>query len=491
MDFLFYDLGFLILFGLFLIVFLYAKRRNLKREGILYLYKTKLGIKFIDYIGKKYKKIINFIQYFSIVLGYILMGGIFYIFINAVYTYLKFPEITEFVKAPPLVPLIPYFPRIFGVQSLFPPFYFTYFIVAVLIVAVVHEFSHGIFAKAKGLKIKSTGFAFLGPIVGAFVEPDEKQMLKKKKIDQMAILSAGVFANIITAIVFVFIAYLFLNLSFIQAGAIFTNYVASEVSVADINFIDGYVIENPNTESILKIIENKKIEPDLVIGPGDKKINLTEIKTKDKTYLTDIEVLKVQLETKPESVIVYEDFPAIRTGLRGAIIEFNNVKIKNQQGLSEELIKYNPGDKVRIKTELDDETILSYELKLAESPTNKGKAFLGIGSKKSETFSFKWVIYNFFVNSFQDPSTNYKPKFNAGSAIFIRDLLWWIILINFFVALFNMLPAGFLDGGRFFYLTVLGVVKNESFAKKTSKFMIYLILLILFLMMASWFLALI
>ena len=54
---------------------------------------------------------------------------------------------------------------------------------------------------------------------------------------------------------------------------------------------------------------------------------LTEIKTKDKTYLTDIEVLKVQLETKPESVIVYEDFPAIRTGLRGAIIEFNNVKI--------------------------------------------------------------------------------------------------------------------------------------------------------------------
>lgn len=490
MDFLFYDLGFLVLFGLFLIIFLYAKRRNLKREGILYLYKTKLGIKFIDYIGKKYKKIINFIQYFSIVLGYILMGGIFYILINAVYTYLRFPEITEFVKAPPLVPLIPYFPKIFGVESFFPPFYFTYFIIAVLIVAVVHEFSHGIFAKAKGLKIKSTGFAFLGPIVGAFVEPDEKRMMKKKKIDQMAILSAGVFANIITAIVFVFIAYLFLNLAFTQAGAVFTSYVASEISVADINSIDGYAIKNPNTENILNIIENKKIEPDLIIGSEGNKVNLTEMKTKDKTYLTNIEVLKAQLETKPESIVVYEDFPAIRAGLRGAIVEFNDVKIKNQQDLSKELINYKPGEKVIIKTESDDK-ILSYELKLAESPTNESKAFLGIGSKKSETFSFKRAIYNFFVNSLQDPSTNYKPKFNAGLAIFIRDLLWWVILINFFVALFNMLPAGFLDGGRFFYLTVLGIIKNENFAKKTSKFMIYLILLILFLMMVSWFLALI
>lgn len=491
MDFLFYDLGFLILFGLFLIVFLYTKRKNLKREGILYLYKTKLGIRFIDYIGKKYIKVINVVQYFSIVVGYILMGGIFYILINAVYTYLRFPEITEFVKAPPLVPLIPYFPKIFGVESFFPPFYFTYFIIAVLIVAVVHEFSHGIFAKAKGLKIKSTGFAFLGPIVGAFVEPDEKQMLKKKKIDQMAILSAGVFANIITAIVFVFIAYLFLNLAFIQAGAVFTSYVASEISVSDVNSIDGYTIENPNTENILNIIENKKIETDLVIGSEDKKINLTEIKTKDKTYLTDIGVLKVQLETKPESVVVYGDFPAIRAGLRGAIIEFNDIKIKNQQGLSEELAKYNPGDKVTIKTELDDEIVLSYELKLEESPTIDGRAFLGIGSKKSETFSFKEIVSRFFINSFQDPSTNYKPKLNAGLAIFIRDLLWWIILINFFVALFNMLPAGFLDGGRFFYLTVLGIIKNENFAKKTSKFMIYFILLILFLMMVSWFLALI
>ena len=75
--------------------------------------------------------------------------------------------------------------------------------------------------------------------------------------------------------------------------------------------------------------------------------------------------------------------------------------------------------------------------------------------------------------------------------IFIKDLLWWVIMINAAVALFNMLPAGFLDGGRFFYLTILAIVKNEKIAEKVSKFVVYLILLILVVIMFAWFIALI
>ena len=388
MGVIFYDLSFLVVFSICLIIFLYAKRKNLKREGILYLYKTKLGIKFIDYIGKKFKRVINVLQYFSIVLGYFLMVGIFLLLISAVYTYIKIP-----IKTPPLVPLIPYFPRIFGVQSFFPEFYFTYFIVAILIVAVVHEFSHGIFAKSKGLKIKSTGFALLWgvskififfynkfkkivesgyaiilsvitillitgmvgsilwylsilgiwytkqigfilallviPLLGAFVEPDEKAMMKKSKKDQMAILSAGVFANLITAVIFVLIALLFLNLAFSQAGAVFTSYVATEINVADIGAVNDYAIIDANPGSILKVIEDKNIEDNLVVGFGKTSINLTEIKAGGKTYLTKIEILKSQLKANMEIIPIYGDFPALRAGLKGAITEINNVKIKN------------------------------------------------------------------------------------------------------------------------------------------------------------------
>src|SRR3989344_9601651 len=164
-NFIFYDVAILIIFTIWVVWFLYTRKHNLKREGIIYLYRTQLGIKFIDYIGNKYRKTIRVLQYFSVLTGVILMAGIIFLLGLTIYTYLKFPQITSVVKAPPLLPLIPYFPAIFGLQSFFPPLYFTYWIIAILIVAVVHEFSHGIFAKFHGLKIKSTGFAFLGPIL--------------------------------------------------------------------------------------------------------------------------------------------------------------------------------------------------------------------------------------------------------------------------------------------------------------------------------------
>jgi membrane-associated protease RseP (regulator of RpoE activity) len=489
MSFLLYDITFLIVFGLFLVLFLRKKRKNLQREGILFLYKTKIGIRLINYIGGKYKKTLNVLQYISIVIGYALMAGILYILGKAAYIYLVFPEITDVIKAPPLMPLIPYFPRIFGVQSLFPDFYFTYFIIAIVIVATVHEFAHGIFAKAKGLRIKSTGFAFLGPLIGAFVEPDEKKMLKKSKKDQIAILSAGVFANVITTIIFFFITWFFVASMFTQTGAIFGNYASSTININSITSVGNHKLENPDSQQLLDLIENNEIESGLTIQLNGETINLTEVRAGDKRYFMDLEILKTQLKGDDEALIVYGDFPAINAGLMGAIIKINEVGIKNQEDLSTELSKYKPGESISIKTEFED-TILSYNIQLTEHPEDESKPFLGIVSMNFDELGFRGIFYKFF-NFFDDPSTATKPKLNSGFIIFIKDLLWWIIIINALVALFNMLPVGFLDGGRFFFLSVLAVVKNEKVAKKISKLMVYLIVLILIIMMASWLLALI
>jgi len=68
------------------------------------------------------------------------------------------------------------------------------------------NFSHGIFSINKKVKVKSTGFGFfpffLPVFLAAFVELDEKNMEKKKPLSQMAVLSAGTFANVITGILF-------------------------------------------------------------------------------------------------------------------------------------------------------------------------------------------------------------------------------------------------------------------------------------------------
>jgi len=101
----------------------------LKQEGILFLYKTKWGIKLINYIGEKHKRMLNFLSYISISCGYVLMIGMLFILFQTVYLYLT-TSISQVIKIPPIAPLIPYFPKLFGLQSLFPPFYFIYFLFA-------------------------------------------------------------------------------------------------------------------------------------------------------------------------------------------------------------------------------------------------------------------------------------------------------------------------------------------------------------------------
>ena len=56
MSFLIYDLSFLAVFVIFVASFLYSKRKNLKKEGLLFLYKTTWGLKLINRVGTKYKK---------------------------------------------------------------------------------------------------------------------------------------------------------------------------------------------------------------------------------------------------------------------------------------------------------------------------------------------------------------------------------------------------------------------------------------------------
>lgn len=75
-------------------------------------------------------------------------------------------------------------------------------LVTLAIILVVHEFSHGVLARIAKVKIKQIGLLVFGLIpIGAFVEPDEKQVKKLDMIKQNRIFIAGVAANIFTAMI--------------------------------------------------------------------------------------------------------------------------------------------------------------------------------------------------------------------------------------------------------------------------------------------------
>ena len=78
MSFYIYDVTFLVLFSLAVFAFLWKRKANLKREGIMYLYKTRVGIRFIEYVGTKYKKTLSVYAFIGVITGYILMVSMMY-----------------------------------------------------------------------------------------------------------------------------------------------------------------------------------------------------------------------------------------------------------------------------------------------------------------------------------------------------------------------------------------------------------------------------
>src|SRR3989344_6122478 len=186
------DLIFAIIFyGIIYILFLKFRNKFEIQNKIFVLYKTKLGLKSMDSLAKKYPRILNFLGYISILVGFVGIIFIFYILIDGTLKLIITPA-----SQPVLSPVLP------GVQIPgLPNLSFWHWIISILIVATVHEFCHGVYSRLSGVKIKSSGFAFLGPILAAFVEPDEKQMNKKSTKQQLAILSAGPFSNIVVGFV--------------------------------------------------------------------------------------------------------------------------------------------------------------------------------------------------------------------------------------------------------------------------------------------------
>lgn len=473
MSFVVYDLIFLVLFAVGVGTFLYTRRKNLKKEGLLFLYKTSWGIKLIDYVGEKYTRTLKFLSYVSVGLGYVLMATMIYLFGKIVWIYVAMPQIVKAVKVPPIMPLVPYIDKV--VPGL-PEFYFTYWIIIIAIIAITHEFAHGIFAVYNKIKIKSTGFGFfpffLPVFLAAFVEPDEKKMQKSKKFPQLAILSAGTFANVITAIVFLAILILFFTIAFTPAGIIFNGYSYSIVDGSKIISINDKNIKNFEYSNL--VFENNA--------------SMIKIKTSDGDYIATKDLVEdadnLALFEDSGGIVLYNDAPAINEGLNGIITNFDGTKITSIENFRDALEDKSPGDKIILTTLVGDE-VQNYEIVLGENPDDATKPLIGINFYESSSGSgILGKVYS-AIALFKKPNIYYEPKFDGVSS-FIYNLLWWVVLISVSVALINMLPMGIFDGGRFFYLTILGITKNEKIAKNAFKGITYLILFLVLLLMIFW-----
>jgi len=467
MNFIVYDLSLLVIFAIFIAIFLYRGKKNLQKDGLLLLYRTSWGIKLINHVGNKYKKTLRVLSYVTIGLGYVLMGMMLYLAYQIVRIYIFLPWVVTEIKIPPITPLIPYLPQVFKIDFL-PPFYFTYWIIILAVIAITHELAHGIFAAYNKIRIKKTGFGFfpffLPVFLAAFVELDEKKMAKEPKFKQMAVLSAGTFANVITAALFFVVIWLFFTSAFIPSGIIYDEYAYSFVGLSAITMVNGISVDNPTNETVFNFMNNGTDNE--IIANGERYIALLGIPKDNSSEL-----------------VLYQDAPAINAGLSPVITHIEGELVEDRETLTEILGRYGPGDVITITHMANETTSENAEVTLNADPSDPEKAWLGIGFFDQKRRGIMGTVYT-LLSSFKDPHVYYKSRFEAS--LFIYNLLWWLILISISVALVNMLPVGIFDGGRFFYLTVLGITKSEKFAKKSFKVVTWFFLLVLVLIMVFW-----
>ncbi len=147
---------------------------------------------------------------------------------------------------------------------------------------MVHELAHGLVARAHRIGVKNTGLVFLGPIIGAFVEPDEKKLRKQNDIKQYSVLAAGSFSNILLALVaLLFLSYAFFPLQQAMVeptGFTFEEYYNESFPAAQINLPPQTLIQGLNGQPLSDFTQfNQKIS---CFSPGQ---NIT-LNTPQKNY---------------------------------------------------------------------------------------------------------------------------------------------------------------------------------------------------------------
>ena len=123
----------------------------------------------------------------SVVAGFLMMGFAFWFLLSNATKFFVEPQ--EFAELTVLIP---------GV-TLTSSYSITYFLLSIPIVLVMHEGAHGIVATLERIKIKTGGFAIFVAMFAGFVEPDEDEFNRAKKVSRLRVIGAGATSNVIFA----------------------------------------------------------------------------------------------------------------------------------------------------------------------------------------------------------------------------------------------------------------------------------------------------
>jgi len=393
----YYTLALVIFAAYWFLVIILNSRGFLARHGVsaygpILMLRTTRGLPFLDKLARP-KKFWRLFANIGIPLTVIAMFFMLAILLIGDVRILVTQPAPTAMNAPQNVLLLP------GINQFIP---LTWGLIGLIVTLVVHELSHAILSRVADIKVKSLGLLIALIPIGAFAEPDESQLLGNDaesdqrvatRPERLRVFSAGITGNFAVALI-AFILFF---------GPVLSSVVA-------------------------------------VQGLG--------------------------------VVAVVSGSPAERVGLQPGMIvsQIDGIHISDESGFQAFMNTTHPGQTVTVTT-VDQGASKNFVVVLDKNP-NYDRGFMGIqGGSASELLTMlKHVPSNLntfqgwgiliglpllFFGGFTGAIANlYQPIGWAaplGNGFFwIANTLLWVGWINFYVGLFNCLPAVPLDGGHIF-----------------------------------------
>jgi len=345
--------------------------------------------------------------------------------------------VSELVAIPGLSPIIP----------------LGWGILAFVICLVIHEFGHGIQARAHGMRVRNFGLLMAGPLpLGAFAEPEYNEIVNSPRRERQRMFAAGPATNIFAAFILI----------------VLLGQVAGQFSAA-----------NPGVHSSQIIVDSGADESGLEAWDVITEINGTAISDAD-DFANVMEELSAG-QTVPMEVVRYGN------------------------GSTEVLM-------VNLTDKYDYYIDLGYDEDLLESMgVKQGDAFLGVQNLAGgtagvdrlagwahpdfESSALGYVIniplntVHLLITPFEYQGVAIHPAqeemldtndgwlaslIGLSGLLFLVNLLFWLIWVNILLGFTNLFPMIPFDGGHLFKDIVHGVMTGiRNLGKKTGLYKLH------------------
>lgn len=473
----------LIAFGIYWGVVEWLRRRgtlekfNITAYGPILMIRTKKGLELLEKLSrpKRFWRLFADLGLPAVFAGMVFM---FSLILIADYVMLTTPPEPSELTSPRAALLLP------GVNPFIPIVWGT---IGLVVTLIVHEFSHAILCRVEGVTVKSLGIILAFIPIGGFAEPEESEIMDKERTKSSArirIFSAGVVSNFVVA--FIAFALFFSLLPSVQPAL---------VAINDSGVVQGRIVEVngvkvADIEDVKAVLQNAEIaeitiEKDWELG----KLSVPAV--------MGVKVIGLYSENG-------EKFPAELAGIKAGmlIVRIDDTPITGYSDFQRKMQETKPGQRVSVVV-YDNGTFRTFNVTLA----GKGeKGFLGVYVSTFDSIDGVNVFYSKpmldelksvpeLVKSvggwlyliampfrFQGFTGAFESLFIAPQWVFwTLNTLYWVGWINFYVGLFNCLPAIPLDGGRVFHEVFAKLLarkygeRAEEISMKVVKFFAFIV----------------